>query len=519
MTRSAWTALCCAWLLACCSKPEHVTSRGAESSSGDAPFVPNASGAGASEKAEAAPRHPPDGSTTGITDAWCPRWNELKRRTTGRVITKPGTVVEYEEIDGRLDIRADDVSIRCVRITQASDPGDNGLIHCRSTNGCTGGLLVEDTFLSGADPRQRYGAILNCVSDECSIRRTHMVRGCDTTKFEGGLVRDSFLEDRSGAKQGWPNRYTSGDWSFCPDSDAHGDAQQITGSTPAPSWWHGNRIEGPWRFATSAFLYGNGDHRDITIDGNWIQGGGYTIYLANPSPPPSYVRVTNNTFITNSWIQKPPDSWQGNIFNIAGRIGCHEMKKDGQWTNRLDHPDPTKNGKVVVDEDYGAQPGAVDIGACNASIADASERARADNGQFPRDPWTGISPMPTWKVSGFTASRRSCRKGSTACAGIDLAANASGNGDAVSPPRTTGSPRWRFQCGGSSTNRAGRHPRGADLWYAHPACDGKTTCSISDACDFSAEPAGAYEIKMYGESGPGSGVRASDHAEITFVVD
>lgn len=460
----------------------------------------------------------PSATTTGITAEWCPRWSELKKSTTGRTITTPGTVIEYEEINGQLDIRAPDVSVRCARITQVSDPYDNGLIHCRSSNGCTGGLLVEDTFVSGADPNRRYGALLTCVSDECSVRRSHVVRGCDTSKFEGGMVRDSFWDDQSGGELNFPNQRSPAYWDYCPDAAAHGDAQQVHGNMPAPAWWYGNRIEGPWRYATSAFIFGGGDHRDITIDSNYIQGGGYTIYLHNTSPPPSWVRVTNNTFATDSWIQKPPDSWEGNVFNITGSIGCHEMKKDGQWTNRLTEPDVTRGNDTIVDETYGAQSSAKNIGACNASIANASERARADNGQYPRSPWTGISPMPVWDVSGMTASTTSCTKGSTACKGIDLSANASGNGDTVSPPFTTGSPRWRYNCGGSAANRAGLHPQGADLWYWQAACNGKTSCSIADACDFSAEPAGTYRIRMYSESGPGSGVRASDHAEIIFTV-
>jgi hypothetical protein len=203
---------------------------------------------------------------------------------------------------------------------------------------------------------------------------------------------------------------------------------------------------------------------------------------------------------------------------MIGSIDCLEMKLDGQWTNFLSEPDPNNGNTTVVDEDYGVATPPVNIGDCNASIADPAERARANNGQYPRSPWTGISPVPTWDVSGLVASTSTCGSGSAACSGIDLSADASGNGDAVSPPRTTGSPRWRFNCGGSPANTGGAHPQGADLWYDYPACNGQAHCDITDACDFSAEGAGSYTIRMYSESGPGSGVRVSGHAALTFTV-
>jgi hypothetical protein len=59
----------------------------------------------------------------------------------------------------------------------------------------------------------------------------------------------------------------------------------------------------------------------------------------------------------------------------------------------------------------------------------------------------------------------------------------------------------------------------ADLWYDYPPCNGQSSCTFADVCDFSAEGAGTYTVKVYSESGPGTGVRVSGHKEVAFTVN
>ena len=163
------------------------------------------------------------------------------------------------------------------------------------------------------------------------------------------------------------------------------------------------------------------------------------------------------------------------------------MLVGGAHSNLWDTPDPNNGNQLEVDGDYHPTgfTNAVNVGT---------------TGQ--------LSPIPVWTVSGFNLEQSSCTQGSASCE-INIGASASGNGTAWAPPYTGSSPRWRYRCGLSST----------ELWSDASACDGLSTCSITDACDFQAASPGTYTVKIYSEPGPGAGIRVSDHDSLTFTVN
>jgi hypothetical protein len=430
--------------------------------------------------------------TTGITKEWCPRWGELKRSTSGRKIRKDGAVIEYEDINGSLMIDARNVVIRCSKITTGfsgrslwgilcSDGGWSGI------HGCTDGLLIEDTTLWMGNTDT--GIIMS--TDEGTINRTRVRPGCDATKIEGGLLSNSYLGFDRGYTHPWKTDCTQ----KASDGGHHSDGAQQTGAN-GPLWILNNTIFGPYRDATSAIILKGdfGDIHDVTIDGNQLSGGSNTVNLKRKNKTatnyPDALRMTNNV-----WIANTPLFRYLNIDSTGSE--CHENKQSGRWTNKLSTGED-------LDASFGAPSQAGDIGSCGGSAT------------WPRKPWTGITTIPRWSISGYRLAASSCTQGQPACDDIDLSATGSGF-----TPRGTnpGSERWRFNCGGSPSNTGGAHPQGADLWYDYDACDGRTSCTMTDVCDFRSEGVGTYTVKVYSEPGPGAGIRPSDSDKLTFTVE
>jgi len=393
----------------------------------------------------------PNAANTGITEAWCPDWAARKTNTSGRTITTDGAVIEYEEINGTLHIDAKNVTVRCVKV-HASDTlwgvecSDNG----NSSTRCTEGFLLEDAEVYGDEPGLSLAA-LGLVVSKASVRRVHMYGGCDGMKVDGGMVRDSFVEDRY----------------RCPSPDPHHDGWQ-SGSSSGPVWMLNNAIEGPFGGQTSAIILkgDSGAIEDYTIHGNTLSGGNYTFYMRAPNTP-NNMRITSNTFIL--------DSWNLDIEGSAGDAFSNDSDGPGQCIEYSGNV--FEDGTPITPGSRGAPSNVQQVGACS-----------------------GISPIPTWSVESLALSSTECGQGQASCDGIALTAQALGS-------QTGGEPRWRYHCG-----------RQGDLWEKPAGCDGQTSCTVTDACDYSGGAAGTYTVRIYSESGPGSGVRVSDAASASFVV-
>ena len=438
-------------------------------------------------------------ATTGITDYWCPRWDSLRS-----VISSPGTTstsrYEYVEYDGYAYVNADDVTMRC---TYGHRANGQAILGCSDdgnpTTGCTQGLLVEDSQFYPTSPSGVVDQTVMLVTDEGALNRVHLVTGCDSMKMNGGIFENSFIDISTKGSSS----------TYCNIGDPHNDGIQLVGANYGPMWIMHNTIQG---IDTSAIILCDGPMSDITAQNNRFSGGAWTTYLACDKSNTS-LRASNwvgNEYIDGKWSVGPVDS--------SKVTGCFEAKTaGGAWANTY-YPSGTP-----IDTEY--FPGSSqNDGTCPRSS------------KWPRSwPDNAITNPPYWTVKSTTLPERSsCTRGNALCNDIDISASASGY-----TPRgsVTGyAHRWRYNCGGTSANTmndgteartpctrghclGGYQDDKADLWYDYPPCDGLASCTFANVCDFSAQGAGTYKVKVYSESGPGTGVRVSDHKEVAFTVN
>jgi hypothetical protein len=276
------------------------------------------------------------------------------------------------------------------------------------------------------------------------------------------MIRDSYLNTNANYKCGLP--------------DPHTDTWQTSGME-GKIWSVGNTVIAPYKGQNgAAFIHSlSTPISDITMHGNYFSGGSFTVWFRNAGAGnPTNIRFTNNMMEYDSYTYHVFD------FDSDGPAQCIEFEN-----NTWDDQTPLCTTGAACDA-LGGPSVFKPTGGC-----------------------PGVTPIPTWNVSSATATPGSCSQGS--CSGVDLQASASGS-------QTGGSPRWRFNCGGTAGNRGGSHPNGADLWYDYAACNGQTSCTMTNVCDYSPEAAGTYTVRIYSESGPGSGVRVSDAVSASFVV-
>ena len=305
-------------------------------------------------------------------------------------------------------------------------------------------LLLEDSFISpNGSPNTssspsggtHQGQTLGLWGRGISVMRNHVVAGCDVVKITGGLVQSNFLDSSSWVLgQGYGKYCTK-------DSKSHFDSMQMGGQSHGPVWVVDTTIVGPNGQGGQAFHTGNYSTEQITLEGNLIGGGGYSLYTLRNSV--GKARVTNNTFLRESTLYGP--------YYNASVTSDLEMKVGGVHSNVWDTPDPEHGGNMLVDDTY------------HSAIASAAEVGTQ-----------GLVPIPRWDINGFALERASCTQGSAACE-IAISASASGNGTATLPPKTGSSPRWRYRCGLDAS----------ELWHDEQSCNGQGSCDITDACDFS----------------------------------
>lgn len=211
--------------------------------------------------------------------------------SSGLTVTTDGAVIENLDIRGRLTIDADNVTVRNFRI----DAGDSH--YCIFVETGHENILIEDGELTNS-----HSAAINAYSP-ITAKRLHIHdHGADGLKISasGSVVESSFIEKLGG------------------NPGSHADGVQQTGRSNT-SYLYNNFFMpksgtpafpgGSWNSNATIFLetpFGKTDN--VVIEGNWLDGGNYTIYCSDFS---TNVSVTNNFFGRNNggW----PD-------NVAGRI-------------------------------------------------------------------------------------------------------------------------------------------------------------------------------------------------------
>ena len=244
-------------------------------------------------------------ATSPIPEGWPTRRStgprgEL-RSVAGHTITEDGTVLEDVVVQGTLTIRADDVTLRNVRVNADSYYGV--LVHGANT-------LIQRASVVGTNLEVMAGIAVN--SGDARIRRTE-VRGVEDgiRLSDNSRVRRSLIHDLRG------------------DDSSHFDGVTADGSTG----WRivHNTILNPHTQTAAVWV---GDERYDDSEGvlrdNYLAGGGYTIY-AGPGIGKG-IRVLDNRFstryfprsghwgVSSSW-ESTGNTWSGNRWADGRRKG------------------------------------------------------------------------------------------------------------------------------------------------------------------------------------------------------
>lgn len=257
----------------------------------------------------------PDARTTGVPDGV-----PLVERGTLHV-TEDGAVVENLLIvDGYIDVQADDVTIRNVRITTDRAFVQWGIVQQEGF----GGLVVEDSEIFGNDVQQLASGISN-RGGMITVRRVEIHSITDGIVSSQGVIEDSYLHS--------PTLF-EGD---------HTDMIQTVGGSPAdlPLEIRHNTIINTEPQTAAVFLddsTGNGliPVRNVLVEGNLLAGGGYTVYgggLEAEGHDPENIVIRDNVFSRRLWpdsgyygpvayfdVDAPGCVWSGNVWDDGSPV-------------------------------------------------------------------------------------------------------------------------------------------------------------------------------------------------------
>ncbi|MEM9467302.1 MAG: right-handed parallel beta-helix repeat-containing protein [Actinomycetota bacterium] len=221
-------------------------------------------------------------------------------------IREDGAVIELLDINGRVRVFADNVTIRYSRIRHASAYGID--VQAGST-----GLVIEDTTVIGT----ANTAAANIGLGNYTCRRCDLSQAVDGVKLGSNVtIEDSYIHDM---------RKFSG---------THNDGMQNSGGGH-DVLISGNTILGPYRTSTSAIIAQTnvGTIDNMVVTGNYMYGGSYTVYLRDKGSgngPPTNSAVTNNVFapytsgvfaacLNNSGDAEACNT-KGNTVSLAGQV-------------------------------------------------------------------------------------------------------------------------------------------------------------------------------------------------------
>lgn len=232
-------------------------------------------------------RPKPGPTTTGV-----PAGTVLKPSGSIKV-EQDGAVIEDLDITGEITVLANDVTIRRVRITS----GDYYPI--RYFDNDNRGLVVEDSEIIGTS-----GDVTSAIAfAHYTARRLNIHGGADGLKADSDvLIEDCWIHDLSNGP------------------DEHNDGVQSTGGKGVTI--RHNVISGASNACVQTGDEG-GATEDLTIECNWLSGGGYSLNI----------RGTGATVPKNTKV----------IDNRFGRDHVY-----GPWT--IDDPNPTVTGNVYDDD-------------------------------------------------------------------------------------------------------------------------------------------------------------------------
>ncbi len=231
----------------------------------------------------------PDPTTTGFAAAGLVA--DQLTPSPSLVIDEPG-VYERLDIDGPVEIRSSDVTLRHSRITTTA------LYAVRVEPGLTN-VVIEDTRVRSAGETASAAVYLQSPA---ILRRVDISGGRDNLRAEGGLVlEDSYLAN--------------------PFDRSTGSSYNIRIQQGADITIVGNTIIAPWQAAsggTVAIQARNGPIATAMLAENYLSGGSYTVQLTAPDFAATGVSVRDNRVELDSWSR----GWLDNRVeaNVSGTI-------------------------------------------------------------------------------------------------------------------------------------------------------------------------------------------------------
>ncbi|WEX75004.1 hypothetical protein PYH37_000328 [Sinorhizobium numidicum] len=211
----------------------------------------------------------PDASNTGV-----PQGTNLTRHTGTLHITTDNAVIENLEIDGNIIIDAKNVTLKNIKLTTDDFNGIEVM------GGATGFTLMDSEIDGG-------GTAHNGLMAQGTILRTN-IHGVENgmTLYGPSEIRDNYIHGLAG------------------DASSHFDGIEINGGHDIQILH--NTVINP-HDQTAAIMLDNwaAGLSNIKVDGNYLEGGGYTLYLDdNFSGGPvddASISITNNQVGGGHW--------------------------------------------------------------------------------------------------------------------------------------------------------------------------------------------------------------------------
>lgn len=211
-------------------------------------------------------------------------------------VTTDGAVIEDLDIQGEVQILADNVTIRRCRITS----GDYYPIRYFDNDNV--GLLVEDTEIIGTSADVTAGLSFS----NYTARRVNVHGGADGFKADANvLIEDCWVHDLANG----PGQ--------------HNDGVQSTGGKGVTI--RHSVLEGASNSAVQTGDEGGVATEDMTIECSWLYGGNYTLNIrGGGATKPKNTKVIDNRFGDDAqygpWvIDDPNPTVTGNVWDATGK--------------------------------------------------------------------------------------------------------------------------------------------------------------------------------------------------------
>jgi hypothetical protein len=222
-----------------------------------------------------------------------------------QIITSSGAVVDGLDIHGRIEVRANKVTIRRTRVTSSD------YWPIRIFSGYVG-TIIEDVEVVGVNSSSNGGGQAGILGDNYTALRDNIHGTIDGLRVGANtVVQDSWVHD------------------LVTESGSHSDAIQSQGGAHIRIL--GNDLAGPFRAANSSLLLAadspGSDLSDVIVEGNVFSGGAYSVYVRHVAPHAfSDVHIRNNRWIKGSAVYGPTSidgalsEWVGNTWDDSAPI-------------------------------------------------------------------------------------------------------------------------------------------------------------------------------------------------------